>query len=134
MLLEARGWTFHRIWSTDWFSNPEREVERVLEAYKKALKSRSTVPQPAPAEQPDEFEQIDVVRKLPHPGYGNGRQITDYSPSQLDLIIRYILSDGLLRTNDEIICEASKQILGYSKTGPRIKAHLEAAIRRVTGR
>lgn len=133
MLLEDRGWTFHRIWSTDWFSNPDREVERVMEAYKNAVKGKATVPHTPPAELNDEIEHIDVVRKLPHPGYGNGRPITDYSPRQLDSIIKYIVSDGLLRTNDEIVNEASKQILGYSKTGPRIKAHLEAAIRRVTG-
>ena len=32
--LEERGWTFHRIWSTDWFRNPEGEVERCVAAVK----------------------------------------------------------------------------------------------------
>jgi very-short-patch-repair endonuclease len=28
--LESRGWTIHRIWSRNWWSNPRREVESVL--------------------------------------------------------------------------------------------------------
>ncbi len=29
-VLEGLGWTFHRIWSTDWFNDPAREAERLL--------------------------------------------------------------------------------------------------------
>ena len=31
-LLESRGWKFHRIWSTDWFRDPDLEVSRCLDA------------------------------------------------------------------------------------------------------
>lgn len=31
-VLEGLGWQIHRIWSTDWFHNPARELERVVEA------------------------------------------------------------------------------------------------------
>ncbi len=31
-VLEGLGWRFHRIWSTDWFRNPARETQRVLDA------------------------------------------------------------------------------------------------------
>jgi very-short-patch-repair endonuclease len=33
-ILENLGWKIHRIWSTDWFQNPEREVRRLLERLK----------------------------------------------------------------------------------------------------
>jgi len=36
-ILESRGWTFHRIWSTDWFRNPENEIQKVLESYHVAI-------------------------------------------------------------------------------------------------
>jgi very-short-patch-repair endonuclease len=36
-ILESRGWRFHRIWSTDWFRNPEEEVQRVLKSYHAAI-------------------------------------------------------------------------------------------------
>jgi very-short-patch-repair endonuclease len=35
--LERLGWTFHRIWSTNWFSDPEAEVAKVQEAYREAV-------------------------------------------------------------------------------------------------
>ncbi|WP_349317275.1 DUF3320 domain-containing protein [Chitinophaga sp. MM2321] len=35
-MLEAIGWQIHRIWSTDWFRNPERELHRLVAAIEKA--------------------------------------------------------------------------------------------------
>jgi hypothetical protein len=35
-VLENLGWTFHRIWSTDWFHNREREITRLRTALDKA--------------------------------------------------------------------------------------------------
>ena len=35
-LLEGKGWTFHRIWSTDWFNNPETETKKAVEAIRRA--------------------------------------------------------------------------------------------------
>ena len=35
-VLEDRGWRIHRIWSTDWFRNPDRELTRVVEAIEAA--------------------------------------------------------------------------------------------------
>jgi hypothetical protein len=29
-VLEARGWTIHRVWSTDWFKDREGQIERLL--------------------------------------------------------------------------------------------------------
>jgi very-short-patch-repair endonuclease/DNA polymerase III delta prime subunit len=31
-VLESLGWKFHRIWSTDWFRDPKKELDRVIEA------------------------------------------------------------------------------------------------------
>src|ERR1051325_3930651 len=38
-VLEGIGWRIHRIWSTDWFRSPERELKRVVEAVEKAKQS-----------------------------------------------------------------------------------------------
>jgi very-short-patch-repair endonuclease len=40
-VLEGLGWTMHRIWSTDWWRNPDREVHRVLQAVENAQRARS---------------------------------------------------------------------------------------------
>src|SRR6185369_6430678 len=62
--LQRLGWRFHRIWSTDWFADPEKEVARVKAAYDEAVAAvdarrvdEPTVvlqfPTPAPAPGPD---------------------------------------------------------------------------------
>ena len=40
-VLEGLGWTIHRIWSTDWFRNPQRELERVVASIERAKLSPS---------------------------------------------------------------------------------------------
>ena len=35
-VLRGLGWKLHRIWSTDWFRNPDRELERAVEAIERA--------------------------------------------------------------------------------------------------
>lgn len=35
--LEALGWRFHRIWSTEWFRDAQNEIRKTLEAYKDAV-------------------------------------------------------------------------------------------------
>jgi len=29
--LESKGWTIHRIWSKDWWQNPQKEIEKIEE-------------------------------------------------------------------------------------------------------
>ena len=48
MQLERLGWIFHRIWSTDWFQNREREIARALQAYEQAVRRSNEGAQPAP--------------------------------------------------------------------------------------
>ncbi len=40
-VLEGLGWTIHRVWSPDWWENPGRETERILEALKEACERRA---------------------------------------------------------------------------------------------
>ena len=35
-VLLGLGWKLHRVWSTDWFRNPDRELERAVEAIERA--------------------------------------------------------------------------------------------------
>ena len=38
-VLEGLGWKLHRIWSTDWFQNPERELAQTIQAIESAKNS-----------------------------------------------------------------------------------------------
>lgn len=47
-VLEGLGWRIHRIWSTDWFRNPESELRNVLQA----IQTAQVVPGPPPPAPP----------------------------------------------------------------------------------
>lgn len=47
-VLEGLGWKFHRIWSTDWFRNPKREMEKLELAIQAALAQRPEEEELAP--------------------------------------------------------------------------------------
>jgi len=49
--------------------------------------------------------------------------------SQLMILVKWIQSDGLLRTDEEIISEMIR-LLGFSKHGPRIVEAIQNAIER----
>ncbi len=38
--LEANGWRFHRIWSTDWIRNPDRALEQAIRAIERARREK----------------------------------------------------------------------------------------------
>jgi hypothetical protein len=46
-VLEDRGWRIHRIWSTDWFRQPQEQLRRVVAAIEDALTSRSKPESPS---------------------------------------------------------------------------------------
>jgi very-short-patch-repair endonuclease len=42
--LQRLGWNFHRLWSTNWFHDPEAEVEKVRAAYDRAVAASAPSP------------------------------------------------------------------------------------------
>lgn len=139
--LERLGWTFHRIWSTDWFRNRESELERAMAAYEEAVRradrtqdvtaaTAASLRAPAPevvAERPR-----GVVR-APRPPIPYADSITDYSDEQVLRILDWIASDSLNRTDDELLEEA-KEGLGFTRMGSRIRTRLQSLIPRWKGR
>tara|TARA_B100000575_G_scaffold294515_1_gene310970 strand:+ start:269 stop:4978 length:4710 start_codon:yes stop_codon:yes gene_type:complete len=59
-VLENLGWKFHRIWSTDWFANPQREMKKL----KESIKSAQTLAAPLQSEKIDltelEFDEVEI--------------------------------------------------------------------------
>lgn len=47
-VLEHRGWRIHRIWSTDWWKNQDRELHRVLAAIDQAISVKGSKPSKLP--------------------------------------------------------------------------------------
>lgn len=135
--LEALGWRFHRIWSTDWFTRREEEVERTLRAFDAAVAETATpdpvatlrdqqTPLPAPSPAPSSPSQST---RAPRPPVAPGRgSIAEYSQAELRQLVRWVRSDGRLHTNQEIVTELTRE-LGFARRGAKIVAAIEAAVR-----
>ncbi|MFY3937244.1 DUF3320 domain-containing protein, partial [Achromobacter xylosoxidans] len=67
VVLEGLGWRLHRIWSTDWWINPEREVDKLLARLDAELAREEEAPAPEPEPGPqsgsgeDDAAQADDV-------------------------------------------------------------------------
>jgi len=142
--LEALGWRFCRIWSTDWFLRREEEVQRVVKAHEEAVRVADERDAAESSKSPRELagSRIDAgsdsapqppassatgTARAPRPPVPPGLAIDEYSPSQLRAIVRWIRSDGRLRTDDEILSEAIAA-LEFSRRGARIVGAVRAAI------
>jgi hypothetical protein len=140
--LEALGWRFHRIWSTDWFTRRETEIERAVAAYEAAVQYAEQVDaqevrlvQQPPVELPVSSELTPATsdtrqRREQRPDVPQRDKIDQYSIHELITLIRWILSDGYLRTDDEIVQEMVQQ-LGFKKRGVRIQARVLEALQKV---
>ena len=132
--LERLGWRFHRIWSTEYFRNPEREIDRAVAAWRSAV-AAADVPEPEPPEEPAEAQApappdppAPQPQRGPKPNLGPKRPITEYAPHQLQIMINWVKSDGILRTEDEIVKETA-DALGFKRHGSRIKAAIRKIVR-----
>jgi very-short-patch-repair endonuclease len=146
--LERLGWRFHRIWSSDWFTNKEACANAAVAAYERALSASAaddagrladggtrshhrsepvttqrmigSIHGQASAPRPQREAALNP-RLLP------GLPITEYSDRELWLLALWIRSDGTLRTEDELMAELMRE-LGFQKRGSRIASKLSQAI------
>ena len=135
--LERLGWTFHRIWSSEWFYHREAEVGRAVAAYQAAVaKADASISVPtviANRVAADDSPATSVGRvpaRAARPPALPGRPINDYSHPELVALLHWIESDTLLRTEEELL-ESAMAYLGFSRKGSRIVAAINAAIAEV---
>ena len=133
-VLESKGWRFHRIWSTAWFRDREAELDKAEEAWKLAVKESANNEPPKDPTPPAGISldtpspQRGPRPNVPRKGARDYNSITDYVRWQLVSLVRWIESDTLLRTEDELIQEMMKE-LGFKRSGARIREALIRAIR-----
>jgi hypothetical protein len=59
-VLERKGWSFVRVWSTDWWDNPEREIKKILDAYQSAINKKREKGDEMPAVKAAKVEEESV--------------------------------------------------------------------------
>ncbi|AXI77650.1 hypothetical protein [Peterkaempfera bronchialis] len=122
-------------------SEPE-SVEPVSEAAPVVVEAPAAEPEPEPepevAAEPEVESEPDPVaeaapeaaakaRRPRKPSLTAGRPINAYSATELAALARWIDSDGVERTDDELLRAIMKE-LGFGRLGPRIKEALSAAV------
>ncbi|WP_420637449.1 AAA domain-containing protein [Candidatus Poriferisocius sp.] len=132
--LERLGWRFCRIWSTDWFNDHRGEVDRVLSAFHQAvadIDSGKITPPGAPVQSSPADRGFGVQATLPERGpqpfIGRHDSIAEYSQASLIRLAQWIMSDGLLRTDDQLFEEMFAK-LGFKRRGPKIREVIGQAI------
>lgn len=120
---ERAGWSYLRVAAMDLFCDPDGEVERIQDAWRAAgglpasvVPSR-VVPNPQPARRP---WPVHVVSGLP---------ITAYTPRELDAVAGWVVSDGVVRSPEQVAVEI-RAALGFRYREPRVDAAVSAASRR----
>ena len=104
-VLESLGWKFHRIWSTDWFRDSKKELERVILAIER---SREDIANPEPLKAPvaiqseqvqfereapvgEEAAEIFIYKKLVLDKWTSSESIHEVSSSKLAELIRCVV-------------------------------------------
>jgi very-short-patch-repair endonuclease len=136
--LEALGWRFHRIWSTDWFMRRDQEIDRAVAAYNAAVAhadrldtsgniSMTGSAQP-PADTSTSGQPSNVVStRRARPRIPVRGSIDEYQLSELVALIEWIGSDGRLRTDQELGDELFEE-LPFKRRGTRIDEAIRQAI------
>jgi very-short-patch-repair endonuclease len=136
--LQRLGWRFHRIWSTDWFYNREQETERAISAYEQAVRGAdlsdvdvAPAPTTGGTEPVRQAPQQPVARQRgPRPHVPEREMIDQYSDRELIQIAGWIASDGLLRTDEDLIRDIFAT-LPFQRMGGRIRERLERVAKAV---
>ena len=139
-VLEGLGWTFHRIWSTDWFRNRAGELQRVVQAIEaaKAVADQSAPP-PPPAEPrvehvitrdsatpdaPTEFAKPYVKARLPAVA---GQELHEADNATLAGLIQAVAAVESPVHVDEV-AKRLMDAYGVARSGSRIAARLSVAL------
>ena len=130
--LEDRGWRFHRIWSTDWFRDPDGEIEKLLAAVNDRQGTFQKLSDSIAGENSEFDDDEDFAERSGEvPVRYIASSIDQYPRSHVEKVVRYILSDGKIYTNDQIVQEAAKYWLGLSKLTQKARRTIEWEIEKV---
>lgn len=135
--LERQGWRFHRIWSTEWFHHKDACAEKASAAYQEAVRLSDESPSAGP---PHTTQTVTREQSAPtpfapprrngrYPALVRGLPIHAYTDSQLLDLARWVRSDEVLRTENELLGEMMRE-LGFQRRSKNIVARLTAAITR----
>lgn len=149
LVLQRMGWRIHRVWSTEWFHNPEQAVAEILKSVEQAKQAPIEHPVFAPPADPDPPEpernpplrQGSDTRELPRkhkPGqpysvFQSSRRLTrDYlihssgAESLAGTITDLVRVEGPIHR--DLLLERLKVVHGVARAGSNVQANVERAL------
>jgi very-short-patch-repair endonuclease len=147
-VLRQLGWEIHRVWSTDWWENPQKEIALIEDALAKAkiktkTRDKSQIEAPVPPlsriaksvtmqPRPDKVQPITnareyIVCKLPKVSMTQEEFYLDINnPIINNQILNVINIEGPI--SHGLLCKRIIQIWGMSKVGSRIDSRIHDLI------
>jgi hypothetical protein len=146
-VLEGQGWRLHRIWSTDWFRNPQRESSKLIEAIRKTCEAQEVLPIDDEDLGADSAEQSDedmVVSAEIDEGVGHrpsnvedyrecaisapiGRELLTVPAAELARLSQVVVeAEGPIHTEE--VARRIREAFGLQKSGRRILAHVKNSL------
>lgn len=141
-VLEGLGWNFHRIWSTDWFRNPQQEIIRAVAAIEAAratiAEGRHGLPEVAPEPRHEIVRGIPAEEAAPDTSfpYVKARlapvisltELHQEKPERLMQMIRTVVEvEAPVHTSE--VTRRLMEAFGVTRAGSRITTAVVEAIR-----
>ena len=150
-VLEGLGWRIHRIWSTDWFHNPDQELRKAVQAIETArMAGPAAPPALAPPRETNAARETPPPVTRPAPSRVPASAVTAYECAQVGVrlggVEMHLMDRGQLA---ELLAqvvnvespvhwtEAARRILscaGIQRFGSRIQQAFEEGVRLGVGR
>jgi very-short-patch-repair endonuclease len=122
-VLEALGWRIVRVWSTDWVRDPAKQVERILEAYDRAVACSDRIVSVDNDSEEDDLQPqfIKQDKDLSGPTFAN---IDEVPETEITAAAETVLVQAGATEFDDLVKFTSRE-LGFARVGSKIKKRLE---------
>lgn len=149
LVLQRMGWRIHRVWSTEWFHDPEQAIAGILRSVEQAQQAPAgrpvyapaSNPDPAPSSKPAPQGGAKPAPQIPRK-YKPGVPYFTFQPPRrlsrdhlLDSAYSSILSgtiSGLVKAegpiHQELLFERLKDLHGVARAGSNVQANIERAL------
>jgi very-short-patch-repair endonuclease len=137
-VLEGLGWRMHRIWATDWFRQPQREIDRALDAVRRAASGnwqpmlRDEAPSPASPETPGGGPAKAAPLAQPYRSYHSAgvRTAEDFYAGSLahiaQVLAKVVECEGPIRL--DLALRRAAAVWGLTRMGPKIQDRATQAL------
>lgn len=141
-ILEGLGWTIHRVWSTAWFSDRDREIRALRSAIDNALQELSADPGLRPSPPGPVVDTVPTELDT-RPDWADDYAEPEASPPPSptaefhDLAFRSVIVDQVLEVVDghapihrEAVLRAVRKAWGRGRAGSKMRDAFDNAVRR----